>query len=159
MQATSTSYQVKEILWPERAYIIKRAVVPFDKLSGFFNEQYKFLYDALRKQEIRMPEVASAFYFNIDEAKKETEVAAAVQLPDTKTEVEGFEKFVLPSGKRITTTYFGKYEEMMPAYQELENYLKEKGFTRELYIEEYFSDPEKEKDPAKWRTDIFFAVK
>lgn len=159
MQATSTSYLVKEIMWPERAYIIKRAVVPFDKLSGFFNEQYKFLFDALRKQGIRMPEVASAFYFNIAEAKKEIEVAAAVQLPNTKTEVEGFEKFVLPPGKRITTTYFGKYEEMMPAYQELEKYLKEKGFTRELYIEEYFSDPEKEKDPAKWRTDIFFTVK
>jgi effector-binding domain-containing protein len=28
-----------------------------------------------------------------------------------------------------------------------------------LYIEEYFSDPEKEKDPAKLRTDIFFVVK
>jgi effector-binding domain-containing protein len=48
---------------------------------------------------------------------------------------------------------------MMPAYQELENYLKQKGLIRELYIEEYFSDPEKEKDPAKLRTDIFFAVK
>jgi effector-binding domain-containing protein len=153
------TYQVKEIAWPERAYIIKRAVVPFEQLPVFFREQYHLLYSALHRQGIRPPEVASAFYFSIDEAKHETELAAAVQLPDTATEVQGFEKFILPEGKRITTSYYGKYEEMMPAYKELENYLKEKGLTRELYIEEYFSDPEKEKDPAKLRTDIYFAVK
>jgi effector-binding domain-containing protein len=158
MEKTAT-YVVKEVTWPERAYIIKKALMPFDKLPGFFNEQYGLLYGALQQQGIRPPSVASAFYFSIDEAKMETELAAAVQLPDTITEVKGFEKFILPAGKRITTTYYGKYEEMMPAYQELENYLKEKGLTRELYIEEYFSDPEKEKDPAKMRTDIFFAVK
>jgi effector-binding domain-containing protein len=158
MEKTAT-YLVKEVTWPERAYIIKKAVIAFDKLPGFFKEQYGLLYGALQQQGIRLPSVASAFYFSIDEAKKETELAAAVQLPDTGTEVKGFEKFILPAGKRITTTYYGKYEEMMPAYQELENYLKEKGLTRELYIEEYFSDPEIEKDPAKMRTDIFFAVK
>jgi effector-binding domain-containing protein len=158
MEKTAT-YQVKEITWPERAYIVKKGVVPFDELPGFFREQYALLYGALHQQGIRPPAVASAFYFSIDETKKETELAAAVQLPDTITEVKGYEKFILPAGKRITTTYFGKYEEMMPAYQELETYLKEKGLTRELYIEEYFSDPEKEKDPAKLRTDIFFVIK
>jgi effector-binding domain-containing protein len=158
MEKTAT-YQVKEVIWPERAYVIKRAVMPFDKLSGFFKEQYGLLYGALQQQDIRPPAAASAFYFSVDEAKKETELAAAVQLPDTSTEVKGFEKFILAAGKRITTTYYGTYEEMMPAYQELENYLKEKGLTRELYIEEYFSDPEKEKDPAKLRTDIFFVIK
>ena len=158
MEKTIT-YQVKETTWEERAYIIKKAVVPFEQLPIFFREQYHLLYSALHKQGIRPPAVASAFYFSIDEAKNETELAAAVQLPDTTTEVEGFDKFILPAGKRITTTYYGKYEEMMPAYVELENYLKEKGLTRELYIEEYFSDPEKEKDPAKIRTDIYFAVK
>lgn len=156
---TTTTYKVKETTWPDRAYIVKRAVVPFDKLSGFFKENYGALYGALQQQGIRPAEAASAFYFNIDEAKKETEVAAALQLPDVTTEIPGAEKFILPGGKRIMTTYYGKYEEMMPAYQELENYLKEKGFTKELYIEEYFSDPEKEKDPAKLRTDIYFAVK
>lgn len=153
------SYQVKEIAWPERAYIIKKAVVPFDQLSTFFKEQYELLYGALKQQGIRPPAVATAFYFSIDEAKNQTEVAAAVQLPETNTEVKGFEKFILPPGKRITTTYYGKYEEMMPAYQELENYLKQKGLTKDVYFEEYYSDPEKEKDPAKLRTDIYFAIK
>lgn len=155
----TAAYQVKEITWPERAYIIKKAVMPFDKLTGFFKEQYGLLYGALYQQGIRPPAVASAFYFSIDETKKETELAAALQLPDSTTEVKGFEKFILPAGKRIATTYYGNYEEMMPAYQDLENYLKENKLTRELYIEEYFSDPEKEKDPAKRRTDIYFAVK
>jgi effector-binding domain-containing protein len=158
MQQTVT-YQVKETTWPERSYLIKKAMMPFDKLSDFFKEQYRLLYGALQQKGIRMPAVASAFYFSINEETMQTDVAAALQLPDTTTEVEGFEKFILPAGKRITTTYYGTYEEMMPAYEELKNYLQQKGLTKELYIEEYFSDPEKEKDPAKWRTDIFFAVK
>ena len=156
---TTTAYKVRETTWPDRAYLIKKAVIPFDKLAGFFREQYGVLYGALQQQNIQPPAVATAFYFTIDEKKKETEVAAAVQLPGTATEVKGLEKFILPGGKRITTTYYGKYEEMMPAYQELEKYLREKMLTRELYIEEYFSDPEKETDPAKMRTDIYFAVK
>jgi effector-binding domain-containing protein len=156
---TTTAYIVKEVTWPDRAYIIKKAVLAFDQLPAFFKEQYGLLYGALGQRGIRMPEAASAFYFSIDEEKKETELAAAVQLPDTTTEVEGMEKFLLPGGKRIGTTHFGKYEDVMPAYQQLEDYMKEKGLTRELYIEEYFSDPEVEKDPAKWRTDIYFAVK
>jgi len=156
---TTVAYQVKEVTWTERAYVVKRAIVPFDKLPAFFKEQYNLLYGALTQKGIHLPPVASAFYYSIDEEKKQTDVAAALQLPSAKTEIKEMEKLILPGGKRITTTFYGKCEEMAPAYEELERYLKQKGFKKELYIEEYFSDPEKEKDPAKMRTDIYFAVK
>jgi hypothetical protein len=28
-----------------------------------------------------------------------------------------------------------------------------------LIVEEYFSDPKKEVDPAKWKTNIYFVIK
>lgn len=41
----------------------------------------------------------------------------------------------------------------------LERYFKEHNLERTLMVEEYFSDPVLEKDPAEWRTDIHFVLK
>ncbi len=71
----------------------------------------------------------------------------------------GFEKVTLPEGRVVTTQHTGTYESMMPAYEGLEKYLKEKGLKKDLMIEQYLSDPVTEKDPAQWKTDIYFTVK
>jgi hypothetical protein len=48
---------------------------------------------------------------------------------------------------------------MQPVYAEMEKYLVDHNLQRQLIMEEYFSDPQLVKDPAKWKTNIYFILK
>jgi effector-binding domain-containing protein len=156
---TTTRYQLKEIQWPERTFITKRATVAFDQLSYFFAEQYRALYKALQRQNIAATGAPFAIYYSIDEARRVTDLAAAVPVPGKLADVNGFDKIVMPPCNALTTTYYGPYENMQPVYAEMEKYLVDHNLQRQLIIEEYFSDPQVVKDPAKWKTNIYFILK
>lgn len=155
---TIAQYEVKQISWPEKTFIIKRDQVAFDKLSDFFKTNYDAIYGSLQKAGIEATEAPCAVYYAIDEDKQETDLAAAVPVPATAPEVQPFEKLVIPPSTVITTTHYGSYENMHPAYNALEKYLQEHELKRTLMMEQYFSDPLMEKDTSKWKTDIYFIV-
>lgn len=156
---TITKYEVKEMAWPEKIFITKRARVPFDKLSIFFGDTYDALYSTIQKVGLTTEGMPCAFYYEVDEYKKETDVAAAVAVTGQVPELKEFNKIMLPKSKVLTITHYGSYENMIPAYEELEKYRKDHALKKELVIEEYFSDPSIEKDPSKWKTNIYFVVK
>ncbi len=153
------THEIKETAWPARTFIIKKDKLPFDQLSRFFGEQYGAIYGALGKMGIAATHAPYAFYYSVDEANKVTELAAAVQVDDADVSLPGFETVTLPAAKVITTRHTGSYETMRPAYQELDDYAREKGLQKGLVMEQYLSDPTVEKDPSNWKTDIFFLVK
>jgi len=155
---TATKQVVREITWPEKTFIIRRTTMPFDKLSDFFKESYGIIYGALAGKGIQPAEMPCAFYYSINEIKKETELAAAVPVSADTPEIPGCEKVTFPPSKLITTTYIGPYEGMGIPYGAMEKYLAENKLRKGLVIEEYFSDPEVEKDTSKWKTNIYFMV-
>lgn len=66
----------------------------------------------------------------------------------------------LPGGPAATLTYLGPYEGIAPAYEALQTWCAEHG--REVAgppWEVYFTDPQNEPDPARWRTDVYFPVR
>jgi effector-binding domain-containing protein len=152
-------HQITEKMWPEKTFIIKKATVSFDKLTDFFSSNYDKIYAELSKVKVVPTEPPCAIYYKIDEAKNETELAAAVPVPTKTINIKDYETFTLPASKVVMTTHIGPYDTMMPAYEDLENYLKDNKLKKGLIIEEYFSDPSVEKDPAKWKTNIYFTVK
>lgn len=156
---TITKYEVKEIAWPEKTFITKRAKISLDKLPAFFTETYGAIYGAIKKTEAKTNEPPCAIYYSVDEVKNETDLAAAIPVTGLKKEIEGFEKITIPESKALTLTYYGSYENMKPAYAELEKYVSEHKLKKEWMIEEYSTDPSMEKDPAKWKTNIYFVVK
>lgn len=155
---TATKQAVREITWPEKTFIIKRSTMPFDKLSDFFKENYGAIYGALAGKGTQPTEMPCAFYYSIDEANKQTELAAAVPVSADTPGIAGFEKVTFPPSKLITTTHIGSYESMGVSYGAMEKYLAENTLRKGLVIEEYFSDPEVEKDATKWKTNIYFMV-
>lgn len=155
---TATTQVVRGITWPEKTFIIRRATMPFDKLSDFFKESYGAIYGALAAKGIQPTEMPCAFYYSINEIKKETELAAAVPVSADTPEIRGCEKVTFPPSKLITTTYIGPYEGMAIPYGAMDKYLAEHKLRKGLVIEEYFSDPEVEKDASKWKTNIYFIV-
>jgi len=156
---TTTKYEVTEIRWAEKTFIAKRARIAFDDLSVFFAESYGAIYDFIQKNGLHSKDMPCAIYYSIDEHKKETDLAAAVAVEGEFPETNEFEKITIPSSRVVTTTHYGSYENMHPAYRVLEKYLADRGLKRELIVEEYFSDPKKEVDPAKTENKYLFRHK
>lgn len=154
----STLYEIKETHWPAKTLIIKREIVAFDKLSDFFARNYGGLYNGLAQKGLSPISSPMAIYYSIDEAGGKTDVAAAVQVAEGTPVIEGYELVFLPATKVLTILYTGPYEKMKLAYDSMEKYLAEHGLKRTMMIEQYLSDPETEKDPNQWRTNIFMLV-
>ena len=150
--------RLRRFTWPEKLFITKRSVVGFDKLSAFFADTYRSIYDAIQKEGIDVAGPPCAIYYLVNERKKETDVAAAVPVRGSIPEFTEFEKVVIPPAKVLSTTYYGPYENMQVPYANLERYLKEHALKKELTIEEYYSDPSAQEDPAKWKTAIYFVL-
>ena len=155
---TLTKYEVQEITWTEKTFLTKRAKIGFDKLPDFFTKTYGKIYEAVKKSGIEANGPPCAIYYSMDEEKKETDLAAAVPVKGLEKDLEGFERVLIPKSKALKITHYGSYENMGPAYAALEKYLKEHGLKKDWTIEEYFSDPSVEKDPNKWKTNIYFGV-
>lgn len=156
---TTLSYEVKEVLWPEKTFITKRAIIQFDKLSAFFSKAYGEIYTAIKKTGTESNEPPFAIYFSVNEEKKETDLAAAVPVQRTIQEIEGFQKLTIPQSKALLITYYGSYENMAKAYETLEKYATDLHLRKSWMLEQYFSDPAIEKNPDNWKTDIYMVVK
>lgn len=67
---------------------------------------------------------------------------------------------ILEATRAVVYNYYGTYDKMSAAYNELKKYLtdhhlEQSGVAREFYL----SDPTVEKDPAKWLSKIYIPVK
>jgi len=61
----------------------------------------------------------------------------------------------LPGGMFATTVHVGPYEAMEPAYEAVASWVEDQDGERTGDPwEVYFSDPQEEPDPARWRTEI-----
>lgn len=157
MEATKTR-EISEINWPAKTFLIRRETRNISDLPTFFGESYGMIYKALGELHNISEEPPYAFYYMIDETNKTTDLAAAVEVKGNIPEVPGLQKIELPASRLITTTHYGSYDDMYPAYNAMEQYLTDHHLKKELSIEQYFSDPEVEKDPSKWKTVIYFLV-
>jgi len=154
-----TKYEIKEMSWPEKTFVTKRAKISFDKIPAFFSKTYGEIYGALKKIGAQATEPPCAIYYSVNEVRKETDLAAAIPIQGLEKELEGFEKVIIPKSKVLALTYYGSYENMGTAYAALEKYLLEHRLKKAWTVEEYLSDPSVEKDPGKWKTNIYFGIK
>jgi len=155
---TTAKNEVKEIAWPGKTFIISRSIQQFNKLTAFFTEKYAALYSAIYMTGAKVSEPPCAIYYSIDEKKMETDLAAAVPVADNTPAIDGFTKEVIPACKALTITHYGPFTDMAGTYALLDKYMAEHKLTRTWAVEQYLSDPEVEKDPAKWKTNIYFGI-
>ena len=66
----------------------------------------------------------------------------------------------LPCGKAATVTHTGHYDKLRHTWEALTAWMKSEGLEPAgAPWEVYVTDPGREPDPSKWRTDIFFPVR
>ncbi|RKX17803.1 MAG: hypothetical protein DRP35_10310 [Candidatus Zixiibacteriota bacterium] len=77
------------------------------------------------------------------------------------TKVRGrVENFKFEGGKVCKIEYFGAYDKSAGAWNTLDKYIADKGYTMNgAPFEQYITDPVTEPDTTKWQTNIYFPVK
>ncbi|MBP6698035.1 MAG: GyrI-like domain-containing protein [Flavobacteriales bacterium] len=149
---------VKEIAWPGRTYLTRRARIAFDKLPAFFGETYAALFHALSERGLPPQGMPAAIYYHVDEKSNNTDLAAAVPVPADMKAVEGFELVHVPQGRALQMELAGPYDGMHAAYATMEAHMKKAGLRPRLMMEEYLNDPGAVADPSEIRTNIIWTV-
>lgn len=152
-------YEIKELEWGAKTYYGKGDKLRFNDLEAFFGQNYPKIAEELGKAHLKPIGQPKAIYFTFDEKTMITDVAAVMEVPN-KAKVANFEKFETPAAKVLHIEYYGPYgAKSMGAHLAMADYMKEKGLTQNMVIEEYVTDPMMEKDTAKWLTNIFYLIK
>ena len=155
---TATNYEIKELNWDAKTFYGVKENLSFDKMAAFFSKSYGKIGEAMGKAKTQPIGMPKAIYFTFDEKTMMTDVAAVMEVANG-TKLNGVEKFETPAGKVLLIEYFGAYDKSANAHYAMDAYMKEKGLTQSLVLEEYANDPMTEKDTAKWQTNIFYLVK
>jgi effector-binding domain-containing protein len=156
-EQTGTAYEVKEVQWDEKTFVGKRQVVTFDKIPAFFGENLGRIMGDLGKNKIEPMMAPLGIFWSFDEQKQETDMAAAICVPNG-TKLSGYEQWVVPASKVLHVAYYGDYSKSMAAHMSIDEYMKKNNLTQSYVIEEYANDPAEVKDTAQWLTNIYYVI-
>jgi len=128
-------------------------------LGTFMETYFPQLYMYAMRMEATMSGHPYSIYYNWD---PEGMILVEAGIP-LATGIEGedvIQASSTPGGKAVKAVYMGPYEKMAVVYEALEQYIKVMqleplGLAYEVYI----TDPQKEPDPAKWETHVYFPLK
>jgi AraC family transcriptional regulator len=99
-----------------------------------------------------------ARYHSMDGNTVELECAIPVASPLAGT--DRIQAGELPAGTMATVTHMGPYDDLPTTWAALTAWMKEQGLDAAgAPWEVYVTDPGKEPDKSRWRTDIFFPVR
>jgi len=148
--------QIQEMDFPAHMYAGVRQVVNMADMGKFFMDNMPNLGKGLGAKEIGAP---VGLYWTWDTVSHTTELAAAMPVSDTSKKVKGISYFYVPASKAYMTAYKGPYSGIGNPHMAISKYMANKGLQHGLIIDEYVTDPGKEKDSTKWQTNIYYLVK
>lgn len=156
---TSTAhYDVQELSWEAKTYYGKRTKLEFTKMADYLGKTYGEIGEAMKQAKAEAIGAPKAIYFSFDETTMVADFAPVMEVAKGTT-LKGLEKFETPAGKVLLIDYYGPYDKSAQAHYAMDAYMKEKGLSQSVVVEEYITDPMTEKDPAKWLTKIYYLVK
>jgi len=135
-----------------------RNKVSASEIEKTIGQSYASIQELIKNQSAKMIGPPMAITLAWDSTSWDFEAAIPID-----KEIKGNAKVVVKksySGKVIYISYLGSYSKTYTAYNELEKYKNEKGYTDnggpwEVYV----TDPATEPDTSKWITEIYFPVK
>jgi effector-binding domain-containing protein len=154
--AQALEYKIRTVPFPAKTYAAIRKTLTMDRLSAFFMESIPTLMGSLGKSGIKPAGAPCGIYFTFDETTMTSDMAAAVPAGLTKA-IGDIVPIRLPAAKAYVIDYIGTYEGSIIAYDAFDLYFSRNHLKPKMpVVEEYLTDPEKEKDPARQLTRIYF---
>ena len=148
----AVTYEVRtEDLEPQVTAVV-RGEMPAEQLAVWLPEAYAAVFAYLDEADV--PPVAPSFArytFLGDTVAIEAGVPVALEVPgDDRVEPSS-----LPDGPSAVTTHVGRYEDLDQALDAVTGWLAPRGLQPAgPHWEVYWTDPNAEPDPGRWRTDV-----
>ena len=146
-------YEIRSQALQEQPTAVGRATVDVAGISGWLGLTYGAVFSYLGSHGMTPAGPPFARFHFVDEGRCEAE--AGVPVPEPIEGKGDVIPSVLPGGLAAATLHVGPYEAMEPAYKALTSWVDEQGgeTTGDAW-EVYFTDPQEEPDPAKWKTEV-----
>ena len=152
--AANGNFDIKETQFPGGNYAAIRKTISFDQMHNFFGESYETISKAAGS---RINGKGVGIYYNWDEAKGTSDVAAAFSVTGTEP-VAGVQLINIPASPAYMVVYKGGYSGSYAAHQALTKKLTDAGKKQNLCIEEYVVSPGDTKDSNMYVTNIYYLV-
>jgi len=153
------AYDVKTMNFPASSFATIRQQIKWNDIVSFYAQQFPKVYEEVQKINAA-PGIPSGLFYEWDEKSQLTDLAVAIPVPiGTKMENNTIQVVNIPASKAVFVDYSGAYEKMQEAYNSIRKYLADNNLKEKTpAIEQYITDPAKEKDTTKWMTKIVFLV-
>jgi len=148
--------KVEQVTHPAINYLAIRDTATMATISMKIGQGYGKIGPVMKKQKLNFAGAPFVIYYTPPPVF-DMDVAIAVDRP---AKSDGMIRAgTMNSGPAIVVHYFGSYSTIAPAYNALQDWLKQNnkqpsGPPWEVYI----TDPMSEKDTAKWQTDIYYPL-
>ncbi len=151
-------YQINEELYKEKNYIISRDEVGFANIQKFYTQNLGAIFKKIQTETVVMDGQPSGLFFKYDQTKGVTDMAVGVPVLEAIS-ISDLSSLTLPSSQALVINYYGDYNATEKAHSAMDDYMRDRNMlSNPPVIEEYVTDPLKEKDPSKWLTKIIYYI-
>jgi effector-binding domain-containing protein len=149
-------YVVKEESILERHFVMSRSNVAIVDIQKYFTQSLGAIFQKVQNEGLTMKGMPSGLFFNYDQAKGMTDMAAAIPVNEEKA-IKDLTSITLPKQVGLVIDYYGDFANTDKAHRAMEAYMKDRNLlSNPPNVEEYVTDPLQEKDPSKWLTKIIY---
>lgn len=150
---------VKEMNYPATTYAAVRKTIQMSRITDYYRKNLATIYNAATAAKLQ-PGVPCGIFFTWDRKLQQTDMAAAIPVPEGSKAASGYEIITLPAAQAAYADYYGPYSKIANAHVAIQKFITDKG--RKIIpptIEMYVTDPGKEKDSSKWLTKVIYFMK
>jgi effector-binding domain-containing protein len=150
---------VKEMNFPATTYAAVRKTIPMSRITDYYRKNLETIYNAATAAQLQ-PGVPCGIFFTWDRKIQQTDMAAAIPVPEGSKPASGYEIITLPAAQAAYADYYGPYSKIANAHVAIQKFISDKG--RKIIpptIEMYVTNPGKEKDSSKWLTKVIYFMK
>jgi effector-binding domain-containing protein len=159
MSVMNSSYDIVEV--EPQDYLAVRSIVDLgdkDAISKAMGASFQEVFGLLGRRGVRPASPPFALYHSYSDASVDME--CGVMVPGHE---EGEGRVIsgrTPSCSAMKGTHIGPYEQLVDTYMKMHAWADENGHTLEQQMWEYYlTDPNVEKDPSKWVTEIYWPIR
>jgi effector-binding domain-containing protein len=146
------TYEINDRILVDQYTAVVRGEMAVEAMPGWLAEAYRTVYEYLNRIHGSPSGPPFARYTFLDGV---VAIEAGFPVPDEVAGEDPVEPSTLPDGHAAVTTHMGRYEDLATAYGAVHRWLDERGLVPAgPHWEVYFTDPNAEPDPSRWRTDV-----
>lgn len=149
-------YVVKEENVLERYYVMSRSNMALSEVQKYYTQSLGAIFQKIQDEGLTMKGMPSVLFFKYDQEGGMTDMAAAIPVNEEK-QIKDLTSITIPKQAGLVIDYYGEFTNTETAHRAMAAYMKDRNLLNNPpSVEEYVTDPLKEKDPSKWLTKIIY---